>query len=165
MKLKKLFPQDIWELIFSFDPTYHEIFQKNLIEFDLKTALWRVRWLNNVSDYGNIVEQQKYNRTDFQSTRVSLQYIIDYWNYTYPDYYRQLDDYEINCEGEFITDNCEGTKELMRNLKILKKYKIKFNEKNTKRNEWILYKPGKKGIQVSRQKTEHSHYWSRYVSD
>jgi len=147
MILKNLFPQDIWELIFSFDPTYHKLFQKNLIEFDLKTALWRVKWLNNVSDYGNIVEQQKYNRTDFQSTHLSLQYIIEYWNYTYPDYYRQLDDDQDNCEGEFITDNCEGTKDLMRNLKVLKKYNIKFNGwKNNTKKEWILYKPGKNQV-------------------
>ena len=78
---------------------------------------------------------------------------IEYWNYTYPNYYRQLDDDNINCEGEFITDNCEGTKDLMRNLKVLKKYNIKFNgHLNNTKKEWILYKPGKKRIQVARQK-------------
>ena len=30
MKLKKLFPQDIWELIFSFDPTYHELYKTKM---------------------------------------------------------------------------------------------------------------------------------------
>ena len=80
MYLKDLFPKDIWKHIFSFDPTYHEWYHKLRMEFFLKTALWRVKWLNRNIDYANMKEQEKYKPTDFQSTRKGIDFVINYWN-------------------------------------------------------------------------------------
>ena len=165
MKLKKLFPQDIWELIFSFDPTYHELYYKTKMELFLKTALWRVKWLNRNMNFGDMDKQKIYKPTDFQSTYKSIGFVIKYWNETYPDYYRPLDKEENNCEAEFITDNFKSFSYLFNHLNILKNYSIKLMDEFKKKDvNWVLYKPGKKGIQIAREKIEHSHYWSKYTS-
>ena len=77
MYLKDLFPKDIWKHIFSFDPTYHEWYHKLRMEFFLKTALWRVKWLNRNIEYGGDIElQNKYRPTDFQSTSKGIGFVI-----------------------------------------------------------------------------------------
>lgn len=142
-------PLALKSLIYSFDPTYHKIYKKIPIELLLKTTLWRVKWLNSqivVDRYMD--EQNKYKVTDFNSTKKSINFIVDYWNKTYPDYYRN----ELlslppakNCEEEYINDYCEGTIHIMRLLKNLKGWTIreaviKGNIKAIK--EMVLYKPG-----------------------
>lgn len=164
MYLKDLFPKDIWELIFSFDPTYHETYYKTKMEFMLKTALWRVKWLNRDIDYGDVELQKKYKPTDFQSTRKGIGFVINYWNESYPDYYRPLDKPITNCESEFITDNFKSSRYLFNHLNILKNYQIKnskdsISEEMSVENNWVLYKPGK----YNKNKIERSFYWSKYV--
>ncbi len=155
-------PSTLKAHIYSFDPTYHEIFKKIPIEFLLKTTLWRVKWLNERMDYGNMIEQNKYNITDFNSTRKGIEFIVDYWNTTYPDYYRQLEEPD-NCEGEYINDNYEGNIHIMGLLKNLKGWTIR-EEKKLKGNkgssrtliqEMVLYKPGTTNFRVMK-----GHFWS-----
>ena len=135
-------PSSLKTHIFSFDSTYHEVYNFIIQEFLLKTTLWRVKWLNRAMDFGNIDKQNEYQITDFESTRKGIQYIVEYWNRTLGDRRTNIDIKE-NCEQEFITDNFEGTKHIMNKLNMLKKYRVRTDHDYIGQKEWILYKPGK----------------------
>lgn len=138
-------PKELQEYIFSFDDTYHQVYKLLKTEFLLKMTLWRIHWLNNNIDYGNTTEQNKYNLTDFQSTRKGIEFIVEYWNKKHPSYYG-LGPEQLNCEEEFITDNFEGSIHILNILKLLKKWIVKESEilrQGKKCKNFILFKPGK----------------------
>ena len=139
-------PTDLQIRIYSFDPTFYKIYHKLKIEFFLKITLWRIRWINENMDYGNISEQQKFNISDFKSTQKGIDYLVNYWNKIHPNYYGHITE-QNNCEKEFITDNFKGSSYILNILKMLKNWLVK-EEKILKDGiickKMVLFKPGKK---------------------
>ena len=86
---------------------------------------WRLKWLN-VNVQGIIINKDH----KFESKREKLQYLIEYWNNDYPDYYNLLpENNEHNCEDEYITDNYKCSTKIFNNLKLLKGYLWKKRKK------------------------------------
>ena len=123
-------PDALWSKIFQYDETYHKVYKNLLAEFVEKTMFWRLKWLN-VNVQGIIINKDH----KFESKREKLQYLIEYWNNDYPDYYNLLpENNEHNCEDEYITDNYKCSTKIFNNLKLLKGYLWHKEEKK-------LYKP------------------------
>tara|TARA_A100001011_G_scaffold322506_1_gene343934 strand:- start:580 stop:1038 length:459 start_codon:yes stop_codon:yes gene_type:complete len=124
-------PDALWCKIFEYDETYHKVYKNLLSEFVEKTMFWRLKWLNKEE----ILVRSIGGPTKFESKREKLQYLIDYWNTDYPDYYNLLPERnDHNCEDEFITDNYKCSTKIFNNLKLLKGYLWNKEEKK-------LYKP------------------------
>jgi len=122
-------PDALWCKIFQYDDTYHKVYKNLLAEFLEKTMYWRINWLKNDA-IGRLGDKNR-----FDSKRKKLQYLLDYWNTDYPDYYNLLSEcYDHNCEDEYITDNYKCSTQIFNNLKLLKGYL--WNKEEEK-----LYKP------------------------
>ena len=117
---------------------YHENLQNEFLE---KTKFWKINWLNKEQDFSQPLsyESTESGACAYENSLSSLNYIVYYWNYTFPNYYnehseRPKKDY---CEKEYITDYNKNTKKIVYNLKMLKKYEW---DSTTKR----LWKPKNK---------------------
>lgn len=72
-----ILPASIWNLIFQFDPTYHEKYRNHVLE-EIKKVNWRVIWKDEL---GN-------ERSYCGCNRSWAETICTYWNSTYATYYK-----------------------------------------------------------------------------
>ena len=128
--MSKLFtklPNSIWNLIFQFDDTYHDIYRTLLKEFHLKSSFWRIKWLNYDIDYGR---GSSYETIKYDSYRHQVLNLTMFWNLS------SLPGSLNNATDVFITDErSDGHAKLLTNLKILKKYTV---NKDTNRLEKLV---------------------------
>jgi len=118
-------------------------------EFFAKTTFWRIKWLNREFNIGASSDDEDENSNSiyeikFDNSKSSIESVVNYWNYDYPDYYNLLPlENKLNCVQEFITDNFKKSKRVLKNLQLLKKY----NWDNETHN---LYKPANKSCTVKK---------------
>jgi len=108
-------------------------------EYMAKTKFWRIKWLNKDFDIGTSDDEYDtdLDLTKYESTRKSLLFLTEYWNYHYfPQYeeFQKLKNHN-NCEEEYITDYNKANNYVLNRLKLLKHY-IWSNKHNN------LFKPG-----------------------
>ena len=109
-----------------------------LKEFQAKTAFWRIKWLNKSVDLGSSGDDEDEPHViKYQSNRTQLNFVCNYWNYHYPNYFAELSQLEgkNNCEEEYITDFNKGSANVFKNLMTLKHYMWSDKHKT-------LFKPG-----------------------
>ena len=113
MSLWNTLPKNIHDLIFQFDPTFREIYNKLIKEFLYRTPFWRVRYLHS-----NCVNDGK-----FENTIKNSIFISDYWNNN------KLQHTMMNTDIEFLTDNYPNKYHIIfRDLNILKNYNWIFTD-------------------------------------
>ena len=118
-------PSELQTYIYEFDITWIDIYNELMKELIYRTPYWRLKFLNH----------NQSNDNKFESRRENIQYLIDYWNNSYPDYYNLLPiNNEYSTEEEFLTDAIPKKYPIIfRDLKMLKTYNFLFNH-----NEVIL---------------------------
>jgi hypothetical protein len=89
--LKNIFPKDILDLIFSFDPTYHLKYKDLQLEFFKKTPYWNI---TNDIMINNPKVRYKYTLTYTQAKKLE-----HYWNNDY-----LINNIRINPNYKFMTD-------------------------------------------------------------
>ena len=121
-KLSTKLPNSIWNLIFQFDGTYHDIYRTLIKEFYLKSSFWRIKWLNNDINYGR---GSSYETIRYDSYRHQVLNLTNFWNLS------SLSKSLNNSTDVFITDErSDGHTKLLISLKTLKKYTV--NQKTNK---------------------------------
>lgn len=129
-KLWTKLPNSIWNLIFQFDGTYHDIYRTLLKEFHLKSSFWRIKWLNYGIDYGR---GSSYETIKYDSYRHQVLNLTMFWNSSRS---QVLAGTLNNATDVFITDErSDGHIKLLTNLKTLKKYTV---NKDTNRLEKLV---------------------------
>ena len=115
-KLSTKLPNSIWNLIFQFDGTYHDIYITLVKEFHIKSSFWRIKWLNHNIDYGR---GSSYETIKYDSYRHQVLNLTMFWNLS------SLPGSLNNATDVFITDErTDGHNKLLTNLKTLKKYTV-----------------------------------------
>lgn len=116
-----LLPSSLKIYIYEFDISYKEPYNILMKELIYRTSYWRLKFLHPNNDNNN---------NKFESRKENIQYLIDYWNNSYPDYYNLLPkDNKYNTEEEFLTDNHSNKYHIIfRDLKMLKTYNFIFND-------------------------------------
>ena len=114
-----LLPSSLKNYIYEFDSSYKDPYNILMKELIYRTSYWRLKFLN----------PNQVNNNKFESKRKSIQYLIDYWNTTYPDYYNLLPkNNHMNTEDEFLTDDTPNKYPIIfRDLNMLKRYKFIFD--------------------------------------
>ena len=114
-----LLPSSLKNYIYEFDSSYKDPYNILMKELIYRTSYWRLKFLN----------PNQVNNNKFESKRTSIQYLIDYWNTTYPDYYNLLPkNNNMNTAVEFLTDDTPNKYPIIfRDLNMLKTYKFIFD--------------------------------------
>ena len=73
--LKNIFPKDILDLIYSYDPTFHNKYNKLKLEFYEKTAFW------NISN--DHLDKYPKSTSKYSLTYIQAKNLEDYWNNDY----------------------------------------------------------------------------------
>tara|TARA_B100001989_G_C24418125_1_gene402601 strand:+ start:335 stop:766 length:432 start_codon:yes stop_codon:yes gene_type:complete len=110
-----ILPNDLKYYIFKFDPTWNEVYNNLMKELLYRTPYWRVKFLDAEHD----------QRGRYENKRQEISFIVDYWNNTYKNYYKE--NYE-KCEDDFLTDSIPNMYNvIMKDLKVLKTFNFIFS--------------------------------------
>lgn len=102
------FTPSIWNIIFQYDPTFHQLFNKVLLELKSVTWLWSIRTAiknKNTPNLYNYYIKPKLGKHEYSKSHKNTQNLSYYWNYKY----RPNDDKQgAWIHPEFIKDKHKG---------------------------------------------------------